>query len=423
MKRITVLLGAGAMIEATKVSTDSITKYVRRKCIECRLPNGIAVLTQFSKDFRNAQKFLNKRKCLHIKGAKSDNVKIKPYEVREANFEDLLDMLENLADYAEEGSNTSSSVVLSELKKQYKLTDRRVFFGTKLIFLDAINNYIYRYDKTFNSQGFWIRDFINTLIDKENCILDIFNLNYDTWMEQILGDYVDGYVPISGYDNFSRFNSKVYLNPGNKHTVSHLHGQICFAEPDFKIEDINRFAYEEQEYTLYKYKNYKLACDFRKRHIRSDDKNQAGHNIFLTNIITGRMKTDKLLWSPMQIYMYGLIKALVENEELLIIGYGFGDQYINNLLFQYLQLHPNNRRIRMVAKSEPEKFEEKMVIYGTPFQDVQSRFAQCIMHETRWCSPYNRPKDGRYFSCFQGNEATIYLNGFKDFCERYVKDI
>ena len=153
--------------------------------------------------------------------------------------------------------------------------------------------------------------------------------------------------------------------------------------------------------------------------MRLDDKNQAGHNIFLTNIITGRMKTDKLLWSPMQIYMYGLIKALAENEELLIIGYGFGDQYINNLLFQYLQFHPSDKRIRMITYSDPEKFKRRVAIYGTPFQDVQSRFAQCMMRNIHWCSPFNRPDNGTYISNYDGNVGAIYLNGFMDYCRRY----
>ena len=423
MKRITVLIGAGAMIEATGASTGKITKYVKRKCQECCFSNGTPVLTQFCKDYRDIQKIKRdtKRNQRKSKALKNGLCQKKINEVKEANFEDLLDMLEILADYAEKGTNTSSSVVLATLREQYKNVDHRLLFRTKELFIDSINNYIYRYDKAFKRKGTWMKMFFNNLISKEECVLDVFNLNYDTWIEQILEDYVDGFVPLDGYDDFSRFSGRVYLNSGERHTISHLHGQICFTDPDFRAEDVNRYACEEQEYTLYKYKNFDLANDYRKRHVRSDDKNQAGHNIFLTNIITGRMKTDKLLWSPMQIYMYGLIKALVENEELLIIGYGFGDQYINNLLFQYLQYHPSNKRIRMITLLKPEEFEHKVAIHGSPFHDVQSRFAQCMMHNTHWCSPFNRPENGCYVSHYRDdNIATVYLNGFQDFCNRYT---
>ncbi len=410
------------MIQATGASTGKITKYVRRKCQECRFANGTPVLTQFCKDFRAVQrmKYDTKRSQHKSKALNKGTFKKKINEVKEANFEDLLDMLEILADYAEKGTNTSSSVVLATLREQYKNVEHGLLFRTKELFINSINNYIYRYDKTFKKKGSWMKCFFNNLISKEECVLDVFNLNYDTWIEQILEDYVDGFVPLDGYDDFSRFSSRAYLNPGNRHTISHLHGQICFSDPNFRVEDINRYAYEEQEYTLYKYRDFDLANDYRKRHVRSDDKNQAGHNIFLTNIITGRMKTDKLLWSPMQIYMYGLIKALVENEELLIIGYGFGDQYINNLLFQYLQYHPSNKRIRMITRLEPKEYEDIMSNYGTPFHDVQSRFTQCMMHNTSWCRSFDRPDNGSYVSYYHGNVAAVYLNGFQDYCERYV---
>lgn len=402
MKRITVLIGAGAMKEATDVTTTSITNHVVEKCKECKFENNVPVLEQFCLDYKNAQSKLS--------------------NPNEANFEDLLDMLEILADYNETGYNTSSSVVLATLKDQYNLKDKGVLFHTRHTFINAINDYIYDYDKDFLIKGTWMKDFFEQLIAREDCAIDVFNLNYDTWIEQILNDYVDGYVPLEGYDQFTRFSNNAYLNPGYHHTVSHLHGQICFEEPDFRIEDINRFAYEEQEYTLYKYADYKNACDYRKRHVRSDDKSQAGHNIFLTNLITGKMKPDKILWAPMQVYMYGFIKALAQNEDLLIIGYGFGDQYINNLLFQYLQFHPNRKHIRMVTKTDPEKFERKVSMYGSPFQDTRSRFAQCMMHKVDWCSPFDFPDNGCYRSVYDDNVAEIYLNGFKDFCERYVEN-
>ena len=263
-----------------------------------------------------------------------------------------------------------------------------------------------------------MRDFFLEYINRENVCIDVFNLNYDTWIEQILETvgYNDGFENIEGYEDFQRFSVSKYLTDRDKHTVSHLHGQICFEESEFQKEDINRYAFEEQEYTLYKYKDFEKAEDYRQRHTRSDIRTQSGHNVIPANIITGRMKTDKLLWAPLQMYMYGLIKALMENDELFIIGYGFGDQYINHLLFQYLQKHRDNRKIHMITKIKKKKYEEMVTIYGTPFQDRQSVFSQSIMKKMRWCSPF-KWKDNHMSKDLS---AEIYMSGFEKYCRDYV---
>ena len=84
-----------------------------------------------------------------------------------------------------------------------------------------------------------------------------------------------------------------------------------------------------------------------------------------------------------------------------------------------MQFHQSNKKIRMVTYIKPDEFESILALYGTLFQDSQSRFAQCMMHDSRWCSPFDRPEDGRFVKNYNGNIAEIYINGFKDFCERY----
>ena len=400
-KRITVLLGAGAMVEATGVSTKTITDAVYASCKDYKLSDGTEVLRRFASDFEAS--------------IMSDN--------RKANFEDLFDILENSVDYQRMSINNSAAVILSELKPCYqelKADDKLYLYGMKRDFLKAINALVGKYDTQYDTKSQWMRVFYENLIDREDCVLDVFNLNYDTWMERILPDYVDGFEDIKEIDGYSfkRFRAQNYLNSGDHHTISHLHGQIAFEEADFRVSDINTFAFEEQGYTLYKYPSFDAAEDVRRRHFRSDDTSQSGHNIFLSNIITGRMKTDKMIWSPMQIYMYGLIKALMENDELLIIGYGFGDQYINSLLFKYIGAH-KKKHIRIITYTDTKMFERDVCITGDPFTiSKESIFVKCAMKSERWCSPFRRNLDGRFVS--EDGETEIYLNGFKDFCERYI---
>jgi len=325
-------------------------------------------------------------------------------------------LLENSIDFMN-ASSTPATTILANLKPKYLELKSVGCLGIKRDFFSAINFHINEYDKEFESKGHWMKNFFDELIRKEECLLDVFNLNYDTWIERIIPDYVDGYEAIDGYD-FKRFIAHRYLDPKERHTISHIHGQICFAEADFRREDINLFSFEEQGYTLYKYPSFKAAEYVRKKIYSSDDTNQSGHSMIVSNIITGRMKTDKLLWSPFHIYMYGLIRALIENHELIIIGYGFGDYYINSLLFKYLGVH-HDKHVRIITYADPDEFECRVIENGDPFYvSTESTFVRCAMRAESWCKPYNRRKDGRFVS--KASDAELYLNGFKDYCKRYI---
>jgi hypothetical protein len=401
-KRVTVLLGAGAMIEAAGVSTNSITNNVYEACKNYKLSSGEEILREFARDFalKQAKKMYNK----------------------EASFEDLFDILENFMDYNKHDYNDSASVILSSIKPKYDNVAGITWLYHD--FLDAINETVYEYDKKCSDKGVWMKRFFNSLITKENCYLDVFTLNYDTWIEQFLGEdnYIDGFIDINQfseikntYNGLMRFSPLHYLNAENMHTVSHLHGQICFGLHDLKPNDINAFHFEEQTYSLYKYKTFNGAQDFRNRSIRSHLNAQSGHTIFPANIITGRMKTDKMIWSPMQIYMYGFINALMRNEELIIIGYGFGDLYVNTLLYQYLQKHKEKKKVRLITYCSDEQFNEDVAAYHNLFHDAQCVYAQCIMEKQDWCS-FRR--QSLYKS--EKTDACIYIDGFKKYCEDYI---
>lgn len=402
MKRITILLGAGAMIEATGLGTGVLTDKVFESCKKYKLKSGEEILREFAKDF-----------------AKKHSKTMYP---KDASFEDLFDILECYMDYQNQDFNDTGSVILSTIKDKYIVDDKTALFGLRRDFLDTINNAINEYDQEYSKEGAWMTSFFHSLIKNEKCFLDVFTLNYDTWMEQILGNYVDGFIDINkfnglknAYDGLMRFSPSVYLNPLNNHTISHLHGQICFEESDLKSEDVNAFMFEEQEYTLYKYSTFKQAQDLRNRRIRSNLNSQSGHTIFPTNIITGRMKTDKMVWSPMQIYMHGLMKALMNNEDLIIIGYGFGDLYVNTLLFQYLQKHKDNKRVRLITYCSEKQFDDEVCAYHSLFQGRQAVFAQCMMGNPGWCT-YNRKS---YYES-KVSDAGIYIDGFKKYSEDYI---
>ncbi len=386
------------MIDATGVTTNSITNKIIDTCNDLKLSNGKSILEQFTEDF-------NGKHNADLYG-------------KTASFEDLFDILEGLLDYQNPDFNDSSAGILSNLKSKYSEIDFATIFELRKRLIKVINGTIAEYDGDLDKKGVWMRDFFHEYINRENILVDVFNLNYDTWIEQILEPfgYEDGFDVIDGYDHFQRFSVGKYLNNVDKHRISHLHGQICFDGPDFRKNDINRFAYEEQEYTLYKYKTYKMAEKHRTISFGADLRTQSGHRIFSTNIVTGRMKTDKVLWSPLQMYMYGFMNALMENDELYIVGYSFGDQYVNHLLFQYLQKHQEGRKVHLIDKKVNTDYEEKTSLFGTPFQDREAVYSQCIMKGERWCRPFSR--EDRYSS--EDKSAEIYIGGFEKYCKEYV---
>lgn len=90
-------------------------------------------------------------------------------------------------------------------------------------------------------------------------------MNYDTWVEQSLPTYSDGFIDMPERHDIKRFNIDEYLNT-NRHRVSHLHGQIYFEFPPIdlnhnRVIDLN---FHEPFDTLYKYNDYEIAKRHRK---------------------------------------------------------------------------------------------------------------------------------------------------------------
>ena len=158
-----------------------------------------------------------------------------------------------------------------------------------------------------------------------------------------------------------------------------------------------------------------------KRSVRSDDHTQSGENIFRSNLITGLMKTDKLLWNPMAAYHNRLMNSLMENSRLILIGYGFGDIYINSLLEQYNAMHYNDKKVVMidyVAYDEKKWWEFQP---GASFLSSSAKtiFSKRIFQNDCWC--HCKPKKDIYYS--DDNSACICIRGFRDAIEKHIDDM
>ncbi|WP_022768260.1 SIR2 family protein [Butyrivibrio sp. NC2007] len=363
MQRITVILGAGAMIEATGVSTWDISKRIFNKGTVSDDKEGIVSLKR-----KICKKIYEMQSHNRYEG-KWNSSKIADV----VNFEEYFNVLELLYSYI---TNKNSTYVAKEyLSPHLVFTDLNVEFENmanqnnkafdslgyivrmllKEVVLE-INEIVYAYNKEFASKGNKYKKFFNTIEKELNCRFDIFNLNYDTWPQFALPNYNDGYVDEPGYESFMRFRPEVYLKDDDRNRVSNLHGQIFFEEPNYDPKDINRHAYDEPRSVLYKYKNFNEVQKYRKNIGRSGHLTQQREDLHPANIITGLMKADKLLQNPFDVYQMELFNCLLHNRKLIIIGYGFGDYYLNSMLNTYLQVHLDDKKVLVIDKKTEEKW-------------------------------------------------------------------
>lgn len=381
--RLTVLLGAGAMIEDTGISTEMLTKIIIDKTKSSKLMKDI---------INNLEN-----------------------QTKSFSFEDIFHCLEIL-----NGFKNSKYSLIADLK-----IDNKGSYSLLDEIIGIINDKISEYDSPSNFQktGESFKTFFKQLA--ENFYLDIFNLNYDTWIEQSLDSYVDGFIDIPKY-NFQRFDINKFLNTQNDNIVAHLHGQIKFALPNWNVindksnnrlfsPDDDKYVYIYPRNTLYKYQDYDDANRRRKNIIfHSPEANQSGENIFNANIVTGLLKSDKILQTPFDIYYHKFLDSLIKNNNLLIIGYGFSDLHINKALYKYNTVHQNDKKVVLI-----DYFKEDD-ISKLPFNDApytlsnKSDFINKITHENCWGINYKKYIEEYLNKKSLTNSIIIFNNGFHD---------
>ena len=391
--RITIILGAGAVFEATKVSTYSLTKDVLKACSDIPIneDDKTSLVELICRAYNKL--YESDSRLLHSKGKHWDTKALSII-----SFEDIFHAIEMLDGFKSKGAaygfNPVYKIFASEKRKFKKAEMLSVYLSASRL-IQTLNDKVHEYDVEFSKKGGYFKHFFEEL-HKDGYKFDVYNLNYDTWVEQTLDGigcgYNDGFVNLSkfglnGYDDkFQRFDSEYYWNNEKSlDTVAHLHGQIKFEYPDFKRDDINYFSYRDSNAELYKYRDYEVASDYRKRSSRSTGTTQGGVSLFRTNIITGLEKTEKLLWTPMDLYHMALGRSLLENKRLIIIGYGFPDKYLNSLLTTYIDAHFKDGRVVVADKIKEDGDPWSSGSDLTPFtQNDKTLFLHRMFNDQLW---------------------------------------
>lgn len=265
------------------------------------------------------------------------------------NFEDLLHVLEMCLTYSscwhDEYLQWSSFPLfgsLAEPKKFLKDIDTIEYKRAANSLEKRVMEIVIQYDSSFKENSItegWYRDFWKSMSGKSN----IFNLNYDNTIENSLGEYEDGFLPVEDGEDYSRFSAKQYFeNRRGVSTIAHLHGQILFSEA-------RSYPFEYSIRDLVKNRDYQTAY---KNRIggQSPPSNQSKEEYLQPYIVSGSRKTEKMTFAPNNVYLSDLTRKVTENSRLMIIGYSFGDLYLNEILGLGMAAHGDDFKVVIIDK-------------------------------------------------------------------------
>ena len=154
---------------------------------------------------------------------------------------------------------------------------------------------------------------------RENFDLGIYNLNYDTvastaWPEAF-----------NGFDNQGFFEPLSVSQRPEWGFIYHIHGSVhyCISDPVVRPWIVWRDDL----------KSHYSVCG-----VPQSDMAQNFRPIPLTTLITGGFKQEQILAEPYQTFYSTLVRHVHEANAILIVGYGFGDAHMNQVLSNRFQL-------------------------------------------------------------------------------------
>lgn len=409
-ERLTILVGAGAVIDASKdcnklIDTNSITEEVLK-----------------DNSNKNAHELLNT-----IYGDLSEHYT--RYE-QKPNFEDLFHALEVLKSiFTIENAApkyTPMYKFFMNVKEEYqKFNLYKSISPVKLnpigssisVAQSCIIKIIQKSIESYSNKPpvAWYRDFFKKLADNYN--LDIFSLNYDTWLEQIFDEYNDGFIDTNSKSQFLQFKPNKVLDSNHHINIHHMHGQIDFRSIGI-LENTKEMFDDYQLNRIYKIKNVNKT----KRKLNSacsDNTTQAGDHLKNCPIITGKMKIEKTIFPPLDAYRTNFNNCIVKNSNLLIIGYGFADYYIDSLLGQFHDIHGDKKRVNIIDYANPQQWEMQYIPFDLYGHKLNKLFGLCGDLEIE------PSKLRRYQEIIEldNTHFHIYLKGFKKTVKDNLDDI
>ena len=411
--RTTTILGAGAVLDfdfngIEKPTTSNITKICTEQKVQGWDVEEIDLIRQIYDKIAEVAKFEYTR--LHPA--------VKDYDPN-LSFEDLFEVIETLYSYNGTWSHEHYPIsLISALVRSDIHFESIEYYKSLLIIVKTIIKIVDAYDKKFRNYDseMWYKNFWKSF----EGLIDIFNFNYDTTIENCLEKYNDGFVGFT--QKYERFEPEVLWNSDDSiPTVNHLHGCILYA-------DVNPQPVENNYNHRDLYKFYTIEdCETLIGHHWMPH-NQVGDSIFYTPIITGLKKTDKICFMPHNIYHANLVKKIIDNPSLLICGYSFGDLYANQILERHKLIHDKNQRIVIIDKWPNYVNESNVSLYRYYMDNTSGGFKEFVARVIEGgIAPLDTFNQFCHISddCWQSPNGTLrlYTKGMKYAIENHQDDI
>ena len=287
---------------------------------------------------------------------------------------------------------------------------------------ETVMSVVNQYDVDFSADETaeqWYRDFWQSLSGRMN----IFNLNYDNTIENSLGDYEDGFLAIEEGKDYSRFSAKRYFeNIRGLSTIAHLHGNILLSEA-------RSFPFEYSNRDMVKNRDYQTACKNRIAR-QQNPYNQAKEEFLQPYIVSGYRKTEKMTFAPNNVYLSDLTRKVVENNRLIIIGYSFGDLYLNEILGLGMAAHGDIFKVVVIDKfppyidNYPAFFNHLQYKCGSGMYRFVSRLAKNRLSIEPCQEDFSlEVKDHNSPVVSKNGGLMLFMNGFKDAVVNHREEI
>lgn len=349
MKKTTVLLGAGAMIPFGGPTTQELTRLL--------LSNSICK-KEFAPIFSRSKKT--------------------------GNFEFLLSSLEYLLDWklANEGheSYSTNPYLLLEPKYVYQFDSIKELWE---IYCEAINDILERV-KEYDNYSHPFSDKLDTLSEfligkKQTNYLKIYSLNYDRLIPRIAKKkgivFYEGFNDMQYEYDLNKFNTDPY-------TFFNLHGSIYTSYVSGGIVKV-------------------LDDPIKLEHRYNIQGGNPGENKVFLPIIAGYSKSQRIMSEPFNLGIAAFMNDCNTCNRLVIVGYSFGDPYINSILNKFIRI--DSTEIIIVDYFEGQQLPIRL--RGIPYQVFGIRGATFI-------------GDGSMLFLDKYPQIKLYIKGF----EQYIID-
>ena len=332
MKRIVILTGAGASCALGVSSTTDIGKYLKDSVVtnsgrrDDELIDSLIyqLIQQKLEDFfssqannRESRAYVNFEQMYHAVSI-LNSMQYDPQFVS-AYKPILLAFFERIDQYYLLSLTKENKVHFSDLFNQINLSRLR----TRMLHLIK-DKFIDDSQCIKNSEGMRkYEKFYDYLQDENRFLIRNYTTNYDDLIESASGfKFKNGYETVDS-KGCRRFSPSQFFASSAENILCHLHGSVHM---DFS-SDINRGDRLDE---LVWYDSLEEAGKFEM--VVSEQLQNDGHTCEVGPIITGLEKIERVQQSPYLFYFSAFLQDVVQADALIINGYGFGDQHINNVL-------------------------------------------------------------------------------------------